>query len=263
MEHKEGGTSNMHASADFVLHGGDAAFANRQKQLFDQLLIAESKYNKDDKSTTDDTVMHVEVDKCQNKTRVATRDALKLRRVTKRYRGKQSIFKHPEGPAPRTNIRSIPDYHKNPHKWTKYSLHDVSNEDMTERSNTWAATSFLRELRARRKKEKANEDEKKRDVEPCELDMPETMFKSRKHTPASQIVFKKPETKEAENLTEPVVIESDEKPIFQSSKIILPEYVVGQKPKKICKQKRPVVKVDRIKELQLDHLQEPDEEEDN
>ncbi|XP_018403445.1 PREDICTED: uncharacterized protein LOC108780291 isoform X2 [Cyphomyrmex costatus] len=198
----------------------------------------------------DDTAMD------ERRKRSASSDDRRQKRETKRFSGKESIFKRPEGPAPRTNFRNIPDYHRNPHKWVKYSLDDVSSEDMTERSNTQAAMSFLRELKARRKKKEIEEHGEEMDVETCESNSTETRFKFKNTASSSQITFKKPRTRE-------IMEESDDKPIFKSSKIILPEYVIGQKPKRICKQNRPVIKVNRSKELKLDHLQEPDEEEDD
>ncbi|XP_011050323.1 PREDICTED: uncharacterized protein LOC105143598 [Acromyrmex echinatior] len=244
----------MHTSNNFTLRGGDAAFANRQQALFDQLLIAESNCNKHDKPENMETD---NMEMVERRKRPAPSDDRKQKRETKRFSGKESIFKRPEGPAPRKNFRNIPDYHRNPHKWVKYSL-DVSSEDMTEHSNTQAAMSFLRELKARRKKEEDVPLEgEEMDVETCESNSTETRFKKR--SSSSQITFKKPRTRETmENIAEP-----DDKPIFRSSKIILPEYVIGQKPKRTCKQNRPVIKVDRSKELRLDHLQEPDEEEDD
>jgi len=242
----------MHTSNNFTLRGGDAAFANRQQALFDQLLIAESNCNKHDKPETDNMEM------VEQRKRPASSEAdRRQKRETKRFSGKESIFKRPEGPAPRTNFRNIPDYHRNPHKWVKYSLDDVSNEDMTEHSNTQAAMSFLRELKARRKKEEIDECGEEMNIETCESNSTETQFKKR--SSSSQITFKKPRTRE----TMEDIVEPDDKPIFRSSKIILPEYVIGQKPKRTCKQNRPVIKVDRSKELRLDHLQEPDKEEDD
>ncbi|XP_012057269.1 PREDICTED: protein TSSC4 [Atta cephalotes] len=241
----------MHTSNNFTLRGGDAAFANRQQALFDQLLIAESNCNKHDKPETDNMEM------VEQRKRPASSDDRRQKRETKRFSGKESIFKRPEGPAPRTNFRNIPDYHRNPHKWVKYSLDDVSNEDMTEHSNTQAAMSFLRELKARRKKEEIGECGEEMNAETCESNSTETQFKKR--SSSSQITFKKPRMRE----TMEDIIEPDDKPIFRSSKIILPEYVIGQKPKRTCKQNRPVIKVDRSKELRLDHLQEPDKEEDD
>lgn len=241
----------MHTSSNFVLRGGDAAFANRQRLLFDQLSVAESKCNKHDKS-------EAETEKRIEK-RPISNDDWRQKKETKRFRGKESIFKRPEGPAPRANIRNIPDYHRNPHKWVQYTLDDVSTEDMTERSNTQAAMSFLRELKARRKEE-VGEYEEEMDIDPCESsaqDPTETRFKSKKLS--SQIKFRKPRMKE----TADDIAELNEKSIFKSSKIILPEYVIGQRPKRTPKQNQPVVKVDRSKEFKLDHLQEPDEEEDD
>lgn len=239
----------MHTS-NFILRGGDAAFTNRQKLLFDQLSIAENNRTKRVISEVDDA----EMDECEGS--LTSRDDHKQKRETKKFRGKESIFKRPEGPAPRANFRNIPDYHRNPHKWVKYSLDDVSSEDMTERSNMQAAMSFLKELKARREKEEVDQCEEKMDIESELQDSVE--FKKRT---SSQVKFRKPRAKDTAEDSKNVI---DSKLVFKSSKIILPEYVVGQRPtKKISKQNRPVVKVDRSKELRLDHLQEPDEEEDN
>lgn len=225
--------------------------------LFNELSIAESKCNKHDKSEDD-------METNERGKRPALSDDRRQKRETKRFRGKESIFKRPEGPAPRANFRSIPDYHRNPHKWVKYSLDDVSSEDMTEHSNTQAAMSFLRELKARKEKEKVDESDEEMDIESCESnasDSTETRFKSKKRALSSQITFRKPRARETTE-DSAVIVELDDKPVFRSSKIILPEYVIGQKPKRSCKQNRPV-KVNRSKELRLDHLQEPDEEEDD
>ncbi|XP_071566124.1 uncharacterized protein [Temnothorax nylanderi] len=254
----------MHTSANFILRGGDAAFANRQRLLFDQLSVAESKCNKHDKSEADE---EAEMQVVEREKRPAPSDDRRQKRETKRFRGRESIFKRPEGPAPRATFRNIPDYHRNPHKWVRYSLDDVSSEDMTERSNTQAAMSFLRELKARKRKEDIDErEDEEMDVEPRESSArgsTETRFKSKKRT-SSQIAFRKPQTKETTDDTGATIAEPDGKPVFRSSKIILPEYVIGERPKRTTrKQNRPVVKVDRSKELRLDHLQEPDEEEDD
>ena len=50
-------------------------------------------------------------------------------------------------------IQRTPDYKTNPGKWTKYSLEDVGNEDMSESSNTRAAFAFLEERRKLREGE--------------------------------------------------------------------------------------------------------------
>ncbi|KAH0955191.1 hypothetical protein HN011_010529 [Eciton burchellii] len=235
----------MHTSTDFVLRGGCGAFADRQKLLFDQLLIAESKCNKRDSSDMNDS----EVEMNEYERNLVCTDNPKQKRQTKRFRGKESIFNRPQGPAPRAKCKVIPDYHKNPHKWVKYSLDDVSNEDMTDRSNTQAAMSFLRELKERKKKEEVNQHQKM-DIESCK----------KQHTSTSQMIFKKPQVTERIENSEAVIIKSDDRPMFKSSKIILPEYQVGLKPKKVCRRNQPVIKVDRSKELKLDHLQQLDEE---
>lgn len=259
----------MHASTDFVLRGGDAAFTNRQKRLFEQLSIAESKCNiPDGRSAADDSNAKI----CDGEAveherdQAPSGDDTRRRRETKRFRGRESIFKRPEVPAPRATFRDVPDYHKNPHKWIKYSLSDVSNEDMTDQSNMRAALSFLREIRARKRRQAVERD----DAEDESMDIDEesqaqqdrAVFRSKKRKMASSIMFKKPREATAE-CSEPVVVETNEKPVFKSSKIILPEYVVGERPKKICKQIKPVIKINRSTELRLDHLEQPDEEEED
>lgn len=255
----------MHTSTDFVLRGGDAAFANRQKLLFDQLSIAENKCIKQDRCKVDDNDIEMDIDVDRHSKSPTSQVDLKRRRETRKFCGKESMFKRPEGRAPRASYRSIPDYHRNPHKWTKYSLAEVSNEDMSEHSNTQAALSFLKELKARRKKYEANESNEI-GIESCNSnaeDCKETTFKHKKRKSSkSQIVFRKPQTKETED-SQRIVTKLDEKPFFKNSKIILPEYVIGQRPKKIPKQTQAMVKGNRLKELRLDHLQESDEEEDN
>ncbi|XP_062621217.1 U5 small nuclear ribonucleoprotein TSSC4-like [Saccostrea cucullata] len=49
--------------------------------------------------------------------------------------------------------QKTPDYKAHPEKWTKYSLEDVGNEDMSESSNTRAAFAFLEERRKLREGE--------------------------------------------------------------------------------------------------------------
>ncbi|XP_014675185.1 PREDICTED: protein TSSC4-like isoform X2 [Priapulus caudatus] len=56
-----------------------------------------------------------------------------------------SGFLSPHGRAPRS--RNAPGFKKEPKKWTCYSLADVSNNDMSEATNTSAALGFLEEQR--------------------------------------------------------------------------------------------------------------------
>lgn len=246
-------------SGDFVLHGGNTAFANRQKLLFDKLSDAEQECNKN-KMIIDSSNVKMDID--EYKKSPVPRAGQKRKSEMKRFRGKESIFKRPEGPAPRASHRNVPDYHKNPHKWKKYSLDDVSKDDMTEQSNTRAALSFLKELKARRltnKNEDGTDIEESNSVENNESKI---VFKSRKVKITSDIQFKKPDN-EAENINNAaVIVDSEDKPIFKSSKIIMPEYVVGQKQKKKSKKEKPQIKLDRSIQLKLDHLEELDEEED-
>ncbi|CAK9803969.1 hypothetical protein ANTPLA_LOCUS3891 [Anthophora plagiata] len=250
----------MHPPKDFILQGGNTAFANRQKLLFDKLSDAEQECNKN-KMVTETTDVDMNVAE-SNKSQIL-KAGQKRKSETKKFRGKESIFKRPEGPAPRAVSRNVPDFHKNPHKWKKYSLDDVSNDDMTEESNTRAALSFLKELKARRLMEKQEESEKL-DMEQSgsmEQNQMEVVFKPRKIKTTSDVIFKKPESSTDKISNTPVIIDHDDKPIFRSSKVIMPEYVVGQKQKKRNKKGKHLEKVDRLKQLKLDHLEEADEDE--
>ncbi|XP_031826350.1 uncharacterized protein LOC116424287 [Nomia melanderi] len=246
----------MHTPGDFIVHGGDRAFANRQKLLFDKLSDAEQKCHKNKIASelTDENMVIDEISDSQ-----IIRYGIKQHYETRRFRGKESIFKRPEGPAPRAANRSIPDYHRNPHKWKKYSLDDVSNDDMTDQSNTRAALSFLKELRARRLTEQRKDAEK---MDVTEKEQTEIIFKPKKIKPTLEIKFKKPGNNVGKTLNEPIIVDHDDKPVFRSSKIIMPEYVIGQKHKKKIKKDKPVQKVDCLKQLKLDHLEELDEEQD-
>uniref|UniRef100_A0A0B6YAW4 U5 small nuclear ribonucleoprotein TSSC4 n=1 Tax=Arion vulgaris TaxID=1028688 RepID=A0A0B6YAW4_9EUPU len=56
-------------------------------------------------------------------------------------------FKRPARPTHKLNRKSIPDFKKNPDKYTLYSLEDVSEQEMSETSNQRAAFDFLEENR--------------------------------------------------------------------------------------------------------------------
>ena len=63
-------------------------------------------------------------------------------------------FKQPQRRPPhRRGQNQIPDFKKHPDKYTHYSLGDVSEKDMSERSNSRAALAFLEERRLQREKE--------------------------------------------------------------------------------------------------------------
>lgn len=204
----------------FSINGSNNEFTQRQKNVFDQLnTIAYNKVDtKEDDSVPDTEHVNV-IDRTQ-------------KRITKQFRGRESIFKRPHVPV-RNLSKKIPDYCLNPHKWTKYSLEDVPNEDMSERGNTAAAVSFLKELADRREKTE-------------DTDEPET----------SKIVFRKNLLNSSNIRT--AQFDPDEK-IFRNSKVIMPEYVVGQKIKKAKKKQQSEVR-SSSKQLKLDHLLTGDDE---
>ncbi|KAF7995438.1 hypothetical protein HCN44_006545 [Aphidius gifuensis] len=228
----------------FVLDGGDDSFANRQKALFDQLSQAEKSCN-----INQDSLIPLDTSPIRpsRNLQIAAR---RNRNETRHLQGKESIFKRPEIPAPKTNYRSIPDYHRNPHKWIKYDLEDVKSKDMSDKCNTQTALSFLHELKQRKKNHENDKKNKHDKMDIDDIDCPST---------SSRISFRKPSISSSKNDT---IIVTNDKPVFRNSKIIFPEYVVGQKqPKKAKINKKKHIDINNTnKQLKLDHLLEMEED---
>lgn len=164
----------------------------------------------------------------------------------RRMRGKESIFKKPELPIGRClKPRKTPDYQVNPHKWKKYSLSDV---DISDQTNAAAALSFLRQMDAQRDADSDGTD-----------DMDETGTRT-----TSKIEFKKT-SKLNRNLKQLKESEVDDveldKPQLRGSKLVMPEYVIGQKSTKKPKKQHSSSQSNQraAGKLQLSHLEELDE----
>lgn len=198
----------------FSICGSNEEFSARQKNVFDQLNTLETNRFNSANSFFNEANDLPTINRMQ-------------RRITKQFRGKESIFKKPN---------KIPDYCVHPHKWTKYSLEDVRSEDMSERGNTAAAMSFLKEI----KKRKENENDTDTDTNVGE-----------------KIVFKKSIALKSSK-SDVQTLEEGEKS-FRNSKVVMPEYVIGQKVKKQKNKKQSEIR-SSSKQLKLDHLLEEDTE---
>ncbi|KAJ8924884.1 hypothetical protein NQ315_001039 [Exocentrus adspersus] len=235
MKDKQYETDNSDTS--FSLHATttNADFAQRQKSIFDQLNVLENTR----RSTADPAGPSVAMDTDEQVGESPDRTLRRNQRsITKHFRGKESIFKKPQNPIPKNYLSRIPDFKKNPHKWTRYSLEDVRDEDMSDECNTRTALAFLKELRDR----KAKSTQEKMERLPDKIVFNKNV--------ASTSVTPKEEQEESWGVS---------KPTFRSSKLIMPEYVVGQKVKKEKKSRGN--KADRGKELKLDHLHDEEEDE--
>jgi len=217
---------------EFCINSSYQAFTQRQKNVFDQLTVVEH--------STKDLLSKNEVPMDMDDTPATIIDPEEVRTrlhadepKTKHFRGKDSIFKRPQARPPRSiPYRKTPDYQVNPHKWTRYTL-DVPNEDMSERANTAAALSFLKEMKFRKQLSD--------DTDADEL--------------PQRIVFKKaPEKKLAEAVVE------NAPAVFRNTKVVMPEYVVGGKITKQKKQKKRVEGGSIAKEVKLDHLLEGEDD---
>ncbi|XP_055608283.1 protein TSSC4 [Uranotaenia lowii] len=191
----------------------------------------------------------------------------------KKFRGRESIFKRPAAPIGKCLPSSrVPDFKKNPHKWTKYSLEDV---DISDRSNTAAAFSFLRQIESQRRDSgiehsedddvsNIDEDHEHRSQPKAQNEESGTQFRNRIKFNRSQ---KLKTQLEEEDRPPP---ETSSKAVVKGCRVLMPEYVVGQKP---FKKSRNVVskptsstsgsKRDRTKELKLDHLMDDDDDDED
>lgn len=213
------------SSSLFSINSDNKDFAARQKDIFAQLNVAEmNRINDQQSKTTESESSRSYVEDKSEKTE---------KTIPKQFRGQKSIFKTPSIPLRRSLAASrIPDYRKNPHKWTKYSLEDVKNEDMSERSNTAAALSFLKEIESRKEQEQEMETDGEK-----------------------KIVFQKSVVIQKKLSDE----KDEEKLRFRGSKVVMPEYVVGQKIKN-AKKKKSTKTASATKELKLDHLMQEEED---
>ncbi|XP_069133993.1 uncharacterized protein [Argopecten irradians] len=191
-------------SPDFTIFSSNDGFSNRCKDVFSCLQSLEDKHVARDKSIADEesnkilksdptfedtetlskkikkpgilplnsTSRHPESDGGERKGLKRPSSELYVPPYKKRGDNSQSDFKSrkmdadfklPPQRFPRKN--KVPDFKVNPSKWKKYTLEDVSNEDMSQAANTQAAFAFLEERRKLREAAEGKEEEVKADVE--------------------------------------------------------------------------------------------------
>ncbi|KAI4471131.1 tumor suppressing subtransferable candidate 4 tssc4 [Holotrichia oblita] len=205
----------MNSQHSFNLTSTHKSFNDKQKDLFNEL---------DKVSVT--LPQHIVNDVPDDNDNDKTFDPPSL----KRLRGKESIFKRPETvPKRRLSRFRTPHFQRYPHKWTKYSLDDVKDEDMSETGNRKAALTFLKELESRNVTDAAGA-----------MD-----------TLPDKITFQKSKLVSDTNDVIPTQT-------FRNSKVVMPEYVVGQKIKKERKNKERS-NISTSKELKLTHLLDEDD----
>lgn len=140
----------------------------------------------------------------------------------------------------------------NPHKWTKYSLDDA---DISDRTNTSAAFDFLKEIEAR--KDSSDDDD---DDIPYRDQEGTSDNNSRKR----HMILVKRTSSIKDRTKQDSDEEADSKVVLKGSKVVMPEYVIGQKVKKNknkLKTNSSAVKV-KSKEMKLNHLLDDEENED-
>lgn len=232
-----------------------SAFAHRQRDLFACLDAAD----KERESTPKQPLLHPHEDEDDRERpgrQNPTEQGRRRRAPTKQFRGKESIFKRPEMPAPRRARPSIADHQRNPHKWTKYSLGDVSSQDMSDRSNTAAALSFLQELKARKDHNDDMDVDEPSSTKPI-LFKPSRVKTERRTSSLGAV----------STVSTATTSEEADRPSFRSSKLVMPEYVVGQKTTLRKKLRTDVNQTEgkgrssKQKEITLGHLMDDEDDE--
>lgn len=135
----------------------------------------------------------------------------------------------------------------NPHKWKKYSLEDV---DISDQTNSSAAFEFLRQIDEQRD---SNDSSGSGGEEKNESECKKIEFKK------SSKIRRNLKTLESH---EQLDVEIDS-PKLKGSKLVMPEYIVGQKKPNAFKRKSADNKEKKERaagKLLLSHLQEDDDE---
>lgn len=255
----------------------------KRKQLFDSLSTAELGLKGTILEQSTSTEHRLSVDR--RPTRQPDDDdmvAIRERRV----RGEESIFKKPPpGIMKCLKPRKTPDYQVNnlngiiqmyltnlvtfisqvnPHKWKKYSLSDA---DTSDRTNTAAAFEFLKQIEERKRDEAADDD----DVGSSGMDVDSSdsgkiVFKQRRRLPAtgSASVAKFNQSVHLRAIVESGSAEENaDKPVLRGSKVLMPEYVIGQKVAKEKKSRTLGAGGSSKNQLKLGHLFDEEEGDDD
>lgn len=148
----------------------------------------------------------------------------------------------------------------NPHKWKKYSLSDA---DTSDRTNTAAAFEFLKQIEERKRDVAAGDDDNaSMDVDSG--DAGKIVFKQRRRLPAGESVSS---VKFNQSVHLKAIVESGsaeenaDKPMLKGSKVVMPEYVIGQRVSKEKKSRSKGVAGSSKNQLKLGHLFNEEDEE--
>lgn len=212
-------SDKAHNSDKFFVKSHNSDFSNRQMNIFDSLNALESEHAKFKDVSVDSSDSeeekdgsHTEISGELSSSRLADTAVFKTPR--------DYHVRHPK-------LKPSPDYMSHPERWTKYSLADVDNSQMSDKSNTSAAMAFLNERKRLRELEEESELNK-----------------------GAKIIFKSVKSKST--LDDSLTLAKPS----SSGKWVMPEYVIGQKkcPKKDVTKGLPLNTGDS-KSIALSHLE--------
>lgn len=151
----------------------------------------------------------------------------------------------------------------NPHKWKKYSLEDA---DISENTNTSAAFAFLSEIEKRKQQQDGNDDDDGDDDINANDQSDKVLFNNRKAA-HNKLKFNRSvqQNRLRDELEQSKHINTvEDAPVMKGSKLVMPEYVIGQKTIQKEKRKKPTSTLGpSTKQLKLQHLLEEDEDDDD
>lgn len=178
--------ANIEMSSDFSLRSGTDLFTSRRNDVFASLQELENKHSaflkakatfntepelmkKDPEEEDDVGSMPLSKEKSEflSKPKLGKTQSCDYEPVTHNKaegtkqqadlcgRVNDATFRHPHQPPRKVSRRSdkIPDFKKNPEKYTHYSLRDVDEKLLSEKANANAAFSFLEERRLEKEKQ--------------------------------------------------------------------------------------------------------------
>ena len=210
----------------FSLVGTDTGFSSRSQDVFSSLATIEAKHGAFQKAATSTTRQRRDNEKLM-KSDPHVEHALQ--------RTNSNVFKRPRGFA-RPARKLAPDFRDHPERWTKYDLSDVASDQMSDRSNTAAAMEFLHAQRKRNEEMEVLDD-----------------------SGESTIQFKKPSTKVSGQILGAKRGSDTSDVAFGNSKLVMPEYVVGQSTSKRRQTSRLTGKV-KCDAVDLGHLTHSDDQ---
>lgn len=151
--------SNMEDSSPFALQSDSSAFKSRTTDVFQQLNNLEFQHNAVLQAREGDCSIHND-----DKLLMKSDPTDECESITSGFKKPDSIKGRPRKRNFQGHHKSLPGHLECPEKWKKYTLSDVSDDQLSQASNSKAAFAFLEERRKIREQEEEEEKMTEADV---------------------------------------------------------------------------------------------------